>query len=250
MASKQVDGASYKRGPKVKIKAAFIAVSAAALLAACGQPTTGTETTTTAAATAPVELKAPAGVYVLDPTHASLQASVLHNSISNYTVRFNKIESKVTLDTANLENSSVEFSVDPASVDANFPGDYAGTHANSGFKSWNEDIAFSPSNLNARQFGQMTFKSTKVTKTGERTADVTGDLTFLGVTKPVTFKATFNGEIESHPFMQVPAIGFAAEGNFKRTDFGMALGYVGDEVTVRFDGEFLKQADAAPAAAQ
>ena len=234
----------------MKIKASLIAVSLAALVAACGQPAAQNEGAAATTASAPVELKAPAGVYALDPTHATLQASVLHNSISNYTVRFNKIDGKVTLDPANLENSSVEFTVDPASVDANYPGDYTGTHANSGFKSWNEDIANSPSNLNARQFPQMTFKSTKVSKTGERTADVTGDLTFLGVTKPVTFKATFNGEIESHPFMQVPAIGFAAEGTFKRTDFGMALGYVGDEVTVRFDGEFLKQADAAPAAAQ
>lgn len=236
----------------MKIKAAFIAVSAAALLAACNAPANNNDApaaSTTAAAAGPVELKAPAGVYALDPTHAILQTSVLHNSISNYTVRFNKIDSKVTLDPANLENSTVEFTVDPTSVDANFPGDYAGTHANSGFRNWNEDIANNPAHLNARQFGQVTFKSTKVTKTGDRTADVTGDLTFLGVTKPVTFKATFNGEIESHPFLQVPAIGFAAEGTFKRTDFGMALGYVGDEVTVRFDGEFIKQADAAPAAA-
>jgi len=236
----------------MKIKASLIAVAAAALLAACGQPNAANENTAAApAAAGPVDLKAPAGVYVLDPTHAILQASVLHNSISNYTVRFNKVEAKVTLDPSNLENSTVEMSVDPKSVDANFPGDYTGTHANSGFKSWNEDIANNPANLNAGKFGQMTFKSTKVTKTGDRTADVTGDLTFLGVTKPVTFKATFNGEIESHPFMQVPAIGFAAEGTFKRTDFGMAAGYVGDEVTVRFDGEFIKEAvPAAPAAAQ
>lgn len=235
----------------MKIKASLIAVAASALLAACGQPNAANENTVApAAAAGPVELKAPAGVYALDPTHATLQASVLHNTISHYTVRFNKVEGKVALDTANLENSSVEFTVDPTSVDANFPGDYVGTHANSGFKSWNEDIANNTSNLNAGQFKTMTFKSTKVTKTGERTADVTGDLTFLGVTKPVTFKATFNGEIESHPFLQVPAIGFAAEGTFKRTDFGMALGYVGDEVTVRFDGEFIKQADAAAPAAQ
>lgn len=235
----------------MKIKASLIAVAATALLAACGQPEANPQKGAEAAAAAgPVDLKAPTGVYALDPTHATLQASVLHNSISNYTVRFNKVDGKVTLDAANIENSSVEFTVDATSVDANYPGDYVGTHANSGFKSWNEDIANNPAYLNARQFAQATFKSTKVTKTGDRTAAVTGDLTFLGVTKPVTFKATFNGEIESHPFLQVPAIGFAAEGTFKRTDFGMALGYVGDEVTIRFDGEFLKQADAAPAAAQ
>ncbi|MNE38200.1 hypothetical protein D3C80_1320900 [compost metagenome] len=78
---------------------------------------------------------------------------------------------------------------------------------------------------------------------------MTGDLTFLGVTKPVTLDATFGGEIEKHPFMQVPTIGFAAEGKFKRSDFGMPVGPVGDETTIRFDGEFLQQvAPAAPAA--
>ena len=48
--------------------------------------------------------------------------------------------------------------------------------------------------------------------------------------------------------MPAPAIGFSAEGKFKRTDFGMALGPVGDEVTIRFDAEFIKEvAPAAPA---
>src|SRR5690606_3793259 len=135
----------------------------------------------------------------------------------------------------------------PASVDANYQGDYVGTHAATGFKSWNEDIAKSKNFLNGGVFPQITFKSTQVELTGPRTAKVTGDLTFLGVTKPVTLDATFGGEIEKHPFMQVPAIGFAAEGSFKRSDFGMPVGPVGDEVTIRFDGEFIKEA--APAAA-
>lgn len=236
----------------MKIKAAILAVSAAALLAACSPAADkGAAPAADAAATAPVELKAPAGVYVMDPTHASLQWSLPHNTISNYTARFNTFDARITLDPANLANSAVEVSIDPASVDANYPGDYVGTHAATGFKSWSEDIAKNKNFLNAGAFPQITFKSTKVELTGPRTAKVTGDLTFLGVTKPVTLDATFGGEIEKHPFMQVPTLGFAAEGKFKRTDFGMALGPVGDEVTIRFDGEFLQQvapAAAAPAA--
>lgn len=233
----------------MKIKAALIAVSAAALLAACSQPAdTAGAPTTDAASTAPVALKATSGVYVMDPTHASLQWSLPHNSISNYTARFNKFDAKITLDTANLANSTVEATIDPASVDANYQGDYVGTHAATGFKSWSEDIAKNKNFLNATAFPQITFKSTKVELTGARTAKVTGDLTFLGVTKPVTLNATFNGDLEKHPFVPAPAIGFSAEGKFKRTDFGMALGPVGDEVTIRFDAEFIKEvAPAAPA---
>src|SRR5690606_904166 len=108
--------------PPMKIKAALIAVSAAALLAACSQPAdTAGAPTTDAASTAPVALKATSGVYVMDPTHASLQWSLPHLGISNYTARFNKFDAKITLDTANLANSTVEATIDPASVDTNYP---------------------------------------------------------------------------------------------------------------------------------
>ena len=194
-------------------------------------------------AEAPAPLKAPAGAYVMDPTHASLQWSFVHNKISHYTARFNKFSAEITLDPSNMAKSSVTARIDPASVDANYPADYKATHAKTGFNSWSEDIARNKNYLNAGQFPEITFKSTRVELTGPRTAKVTGDMTFLGVTKPLTLDATFVGELEKHPFTKQPAIGFKAEGAFKRSDFGMPVGFVGDEVTIRFDGEFLKKAD-------
>jgi len=223
-----------------------VLVSTLALLAACNRPGEAPAPKSDAAVEAPVALKAPAGAYALDPTHATLQWSVLHNTISNYTARFDKVEATLTLDPANLENSKITATIDPTSVDANYPSDYKASHAATGFASWNDDIANSVKFLNAKAFPSISFVSTKIEQTGPRTAKVTGDLTFLGQTRPVTLDATFNGEIERHPFAQVPAVGFAAEGRFKRTDFGMAVGPVGDEVTIRFDGEFIQQA--APAA--
>lgn len=189
-------------------------------------------------------LKAPAGVYAMDPTHASLSFSFLHNKMSHYTARFNKFSGEVTLDPANLAKSSASFQIDPTSVDANYPADYKGTHAKTGFGSWSEDISRNKNYLNTDKFKDVTFKSTKVEPTGARTAKVTGDLTLLGVTKPVTLNATFVGELEKHPFVQRPAIGFSATGSFKRSDFGMPVGFVGDEVTIQFNGEFIKKADA------
>jgi len=188
-------------------------------------------------------LKAPAGVYVMDPTHASLQWSFVHNKISHYTARFNKFSAEITLDPSNLAKSSVTARIDPASVDANYPADYKATHAKTGFSSWSEDIARNKNYLNAGQFPEITFKSTRVELTGPRAAKVTGDMTFLGVTKPLVLDATFVGELEKHPFTKQPAIGFKAEGTFRRSDFGMPVGFVGDEVTIRFDGEFLRKAD-------
>lgn len=217
----------------------ILSISALAIAVTLGHAHAGNKAT---ADTAAVELKAPAGVYVMDPTHASLQWSFLHNKISHYTGRFNKFQAQITLDPANLAKSSVEFTIDPASVDANYPADYKATHAKTGFSSWSEDIARNKNYLNAGQFPAISFKSTKVELTSPRTAKVTGDMTLLGVTKPVTLDATFVGELAKHPFVQRPAIGFSAEGAFKRSDFGMPVGFVGDDVAIRFDGEFIRQA--------
>lgn len=222
----------------------ILSISALTLAVAMGQAqaTTPAAAIKTDAAQGAAALKAPAGVYVMDPTHASLSWSFLHNKISHYTARFSKFSSEINLDPANLAKSTVSVTIDPASVDANYPADYKATHAKTGFASWSEDISKNKNYLNAGQFPQVTFKSTKVELTGARTAKVTGDLTLLGVSKPVTLDATFVGELEKHPFVQRPAIGFAAEGKFKRSDFGMPVGFVGDEVSIRFDGEFIKQA--------
>ncbi|HEY0102936.1 MAG TPA: YceI family protein [Brevundimonas sp.] len=227
----------------------LLALSAVVLLAACGPAAAPAASGREQAASAgPLDLKAPAGVYAVDPAHASLQWFVGHNrGISNYVARFNTFDGAITLDPTNLANSRVEFTIDPASVDAHYPGDYRRTHARSDFANWNEDMARNERFLNAGAFPEIRFSSTSVKLTGPRTADVTGDLSFLGQTRPVTLRATFNGELERHPFAGAPAIGFAAEGRFKRSDFGMALGPVSDEVTVRFDGEFIRRDPAAAA---
>ncbi len=193
---------------------------------------------------AAVTVSAPAGTYALDPTHAALFWSFKHNGISNYTGRFEKLSATLKLDPANLSQSSISFTADPLSVQVAFPADYKAMHKESTYGSFAEDISRNPAYLNADKFPKITFTSTKVEPTSATTADVTGDLTFLGITKPVTLKATFLGEIASHPFLKVPAVGFAAEGTFKRSDFGQAENYVGDDVTIRFDGEFIQQADA------
>ena len=66
----------------------------------------------------------------------------------------------------------------------------------------------------------MTFKSTKIVKTGPKTGKITGDLTLLGVTKPVTLDVTFNRKAP-HPRNKKIFVGFVADGEFNRVDFGM-----------------------------
>ena len=73
--------------------------------------------------------------------------------------------------------------------------------------------------LDVSEYPEATFKSTKVVPTGDNTADVTGDLTLHGVTKPVTFKATFNGEGKD-PWGGERA-GFNATTTINLQDFGI-----------------------------
>lgn len=194
------------------------------------------------AQTETVEVKAPAGVYKLDPTHSALLWSLKHLNVSNYTGRFANVQGTLNFDPANISASSIEVTIDPKSVQTAYPADYKATHARTGFESWNEDISRNQNFLNSDKFPEITFKSTKVEQTGPRTAKIIGDLTLLGVSKSVTLDASFNGELDSHPFLGVPVLGFAAEGKFDRTEFGQkASGALGNEITVRFDGEFIQQ---------
>ncbi|MEM7505682.1 MAG: YceI family protein, partial [Pseudomonadota bacterium] len=76
--------------------------------------------------------------------------------------------------------------------------------------------------------------------TGEGTGTVTGDLTLLGVTKPVTLDVTLN-KTGPYPFgHKKKTMGISARGMVKRSDFGMTYalgGIVGDEVEIVIEME-------------
>lgn len=229
-----------KHGIAASLLAGALFVGAGASLATPAFAETATQKSAAA-------VTVPAGIYKLDATHAALLWSFKHNDISNYTGRFQALDATLNLDPKHIDKSSIEFSIDPKSVQTSYPADYKAFHKDSAYQNWDEDISRNPDFLNSDKFPNITFKSTKVKQTGPLTAQVTGNLTFLGVTKPVTMNATFIGGIASHPFMKVPAVGFAAEGHFNRKDFGLEPGPVGEEITIRFDGEFVQQS--APAKA-
>jgi polyisoprenoid-binding protein YceI len=90
--------------------------------------------------------------------------------------------------------------------------------------------------LNAAKNPTMTFKSTKVEKTGDTTAKVTGDLTIMGVTLPVTFDVKLN-KIGSAPNNNKRQAGFTITGVISRKAFGSAgaAGMIGDAVAIRIE---------------
>lgn len=195
------------------------------------------------AAPAPVTIASPAGDYASDPNHSSVTFKLQHLGLSFYTLKFRTYDATIAFDPANIAASKVSATIRPTDILAGYPSDYVANHPGTKFKSWEEDLANSTNFLDAKQFPTITFTSTSVAQSGERSAKVTGDLTLKGVTKPVTLDVTFDGETASHPFAKVPALGFSATGTFKRTDFGLdyLAGMVGDEVSVQIEGDFIQK---------
>lgn len=204
---------------------------------------TKTEGAALAVAIVPAKTEAPAGAYVLDKAHASLTFRVNHVGFSNYTARFERFDAQLQFDPANPEASSVTATVDATSLALPSPP--------TGFV---EEL-LGAKWLNAGQFAQMNFQSTKVEMTGANTARISGDFTMRGVTLPVTLNATFNGGYASHPYDPAARIGFSAQGALQRTAFGVKEGVpppgsmmgVSDNVDIIIEAEFNGPPAAAPA---
>ena len=187
-----------------------------------------------AAPAAPDVSKLPAGAYKLDPSHATLVFKVNHLGFSNYTAQFRTFTADMTLDPAQPETAKLTATVELNSLAIPAPP--------AGFI----DELLSDTWLGASITPQMKFESTSITRTGPATADIVGDLTLKGATKPVTLHATFNGGYEGHPMDPAARIGFSAHGTLKRSDFGIDIGIpapgstrgVFDEVTIDIETEF------------
>ncbi len=229
----------------------ILALFAAATLVGCSPPVEqpAKSAQAPAAPTAePVPVTAPAGAYTLDKGHSSLLFRVNHMGVSNYTARFTDFDAQLQFDPANPERSSVTASVNPASIETDYPDpkiDFDGLLRGKDF-------------LAADAFPPMTFRSTRVERTGPRTARITGDLSFRGVTRPVTLEATFNGGYPAGGMDPTGArVGFSAKGGLKRSEFGMKTGIpapgsqmgVGDLVEVIIEAEFSQPAPGGAAAA-
>ena len=120
------------------------------------------------------------------------------------------------------------------SVDTGFAGD----------KDFDAEISNDPQILNAGKFPSIDFTSSTVEMTSATTAEIQGNLTLLGVTQPVTLSAELSGATISHPFANVPALGFSATARFDRTDFGLTFlsgAGLGDTIAVEIQTEFIKQ---------
>jgi polyisoprenoid-binding protein YceI len=196
------------------------------------------------AAPTPVATVAPAGAYVLDPTHASLIFRVNHLGFSQYTGRFTKFDAKLDFAPADPAQMKLTATVDPRSIAVENPPP--------GF----EDELRGPNFLDTARFPDMGFVSTSVELTGPDTARVTGDFTMHGATRPLVLTAKFNGGYAGHPMDPNGRIGFSARGTLNRSEFDIAYGIpapgttmgVSDAVEIIIEAEFTGPPLAATAA--
>ena len=161
----------------------------------------------------------PSGEYGLDDHHAYISFTYSHIGFSTPHVGFRKFDANLTLDSAKPENSTIEVVIDTTSVDSRVE-EFNGHLRGSNF-------------FDTDNYPQATFRSTRIAANEDGTFDVTGDLTIKGITKSVTLDATLN-KAAMHPMRNIPTVGFSAETQILRSDFGMdrAVPAVGDEVTI------------------
>jgi polyisoprenoid-binding protein YceI len=171
----------------------------------------------------------PAGDYVLDSRHASLAMKTAHmGGFSNFAMRFDKLEGGFTYDPKSPAATKVNIKIDPASIHTGLP-------------SFDKEIA-GPRYFDAARFPAITFVSTKLDIAGEGRGQLTGDLTFMGKTRPVTLAVVFNG-VGPGMMGAGTRMGFSGTGSIKKSDFDFhaADQFTSDEVKLDFEVEFTKR---------
>lgn len=165
--------------------------------------------------------------FTFDKVHTQIGFTVSHLGYSFSQGRFTGFDGGFTFDAEKPEAAAVNVTIDTGSLvmhDAEWEKHLKG-----------EDF------FNTAAFPAMTFKSTKIEKTGDNTGRLTGDLTLLGVTKPVTLDVIFN-KASVHPYSRKFVAGFSATGALKRSDFGMDYGLpgIGDDVNIIIEVEGIR----------
>ena len=165
--------------------------------------------------------------YVLDPSHSQIVFSYNHLGFSTGTGMFSGFEGEIAFDEADPAASSVSVS---------FPVKTMLTGWQARF-----DHFMSKDFFDAADDEEVSFKSTAIEVTGEKTAKITGDLTLNGVTKPVVLDAALT-QAGEHPMEKKPWAGFTGKTQILRSDYGLGqfAPYISDEVEVQISIEAMK----------
>lgn len=164
--------------------------------------------------------------YTADPAHTYPNFEVSHLGFSTSRGVFEKTSGKITLDPA-AKSGTIDITIETASLHTGWPK--------------RDDHLKSEEFFNVAKFPAMTYKSSKLKFDGDKLAAVDGELTLLGVTKPVNLTVT-DFKCANHPMTKKPMCGANATATIKRSEFGMStyVPAIGDEVKIEIQIEALK----------
>jgi polyisoprenoid-binding protein YceI len=146
-----------------------------------------------------------ADTYNIDPSHTYPSFEADHMGLSVWRGKFDKTSGTVSLDRA-AKTGTLDISIDAASIDFGF--DKMNSHAKSAEM------------FNVEKFPTVSYKSKSLKFDGDKLVSVDGELTMLGVTKPVTLTVN-KFKCIIHPRLKREVCGANAIAEFKRTDFGL-----------------------------
>lgn len=177
----------------------------------------------------------------IDPSHTEVGFAVKHLMVSSVKGRFHQVDADIEIDEEQPERSSVLARIETASIDTRAAERDAHLRSDDFFAS--------------ERFPLMTFRSTSVRRTNERTFALTGDLTIRDVTKPVTLAGTITGPI-ADPYGGRRA-GIEITGEIDREAWGLTWNMgleaggvlVGKTVKIAIEGEIVQAAAEAEEAA-
>jgi polyisoprenoid-binding protein YceI len=175
----------------------------------------------------PLAAHAEPEAYTLDSSHSQVLFSYNHLGYSTTWGMFSGFEGDIQFDQDNPANSSVTVSFPVRSMFTGWEGRF--------------EHFMSADFFGADEDEMVTFTSTSIDVTGDTTANIIGDLTLNGITKPVTLAATLN-QAGDHPMEGKPWAGFNATATLMRSDFevGMFAPFVSDEVEIQISLEAMK----------
>ena len=170
-----------------------------------------------------------AGTYEVETEHTQVVFSVDHMGFTPYRGEFPGVTGTLVIDPKNPS---------AAKLDVTIPVDKVWVPNAKLIEELRDKMV-----LDSAKYPTMRFVSTKVAVTGANKADVTGNLTMHGVTKPVTLHVKFNAAAPVPMMKNAYVAGFEATGSLKRSEFGVGYGIpmVGDKVDLTIAGAFVKK---------
>jgi len=174
-------------------------------------------------------------VYELDPTHTYVGFSVRHMMVTQQRGQFHSVTGTLTLSRADISQSSVEASIEVASVDTN--------------AAQRDEHLRSADFFDAANHPRMTFTSRKVELGADARLRITGDLTIRGVARTVVLDTDPISDESKDPFGMIK-VGTSTTTKISRKDFGLVWNTVletggvavGDEVKITLDLQFQRTA--------